>query len=64
VWLSLHGEHVVKVVRGDLLQLALDGAFDVIVHGANCQCVMGAGNARTIRERLPEAYEADLATLK
>lgn len=39
-----------KVVRGDLLQLALDGAFDVIVHGANCQCVMGAGIARTIRE--------------
>jgi O-acetyl-ADP-ribose deacetylase (regulator of RNase III) len=53
-----------RAVRGDLLQLALDGAFEVIVHGCNCQCVMGKGIALAIRQRFPEAYAADLATAK
>jgi len=53
-----------KVAKGDLLQLALGGAFDVIVHGANCQCTMGAGIAKALRERFPEAYDADLGTVK
>jgi len=51
-----------KVIRGDLLALALDGEFDVIVHGCNCQCVMGAGIARAIRATFPAAYEADRGT--
>jgi O-acetyl-ADP-ribose deacetylase (regulator of RNase III) len=51
-----------KRVAGDLIELALEGHFDVIVHGANCQCTMRAGIANSIRERFPEAYEADLAT--
>jgi O-acetyl-ADP-ribose deacetylase (regulator of RNase III) len=51
-----------KTVRGDLLQLAESGSFDVIVHGANCQCTMGAGIAKSIRETFPEAYEVDCAT--
>ncbi|HXU00876.1 MAG TPA: macro domain-containing protein [Polyangia bacterium] len=51
-------------VVGDLLDLALQGRFDVIVHGANCQCVMSAGIAKSIRALFPEAYEADLATRK
>lgn len=53
-----------KNLKGDLLKLATEGRFDVIVHGANCQCVMGAGIARAIRETFPEAYEADLETPK
>ncbi|MCC7248286.1 MAG: macro domain-containing protein [Lysobacter sp.] len=53
-----------RTVRGDLLQLAIDGEFDVIVHGCNCMCAMGAGIARTIKARFPEAYDADLATTK
>jgi len=53
-----------RTIRGDLLQLALDGAFDAIVHGCNCQCVMGKGIALTIKQRFPEAYAADLATGK
>lgn len=53
-----------KAVRGDLLQLALAGEFDVIVHGCNCQCTMGAGIAKAIRATFPEAFEADLATEK
>src|SRR5262245_42412895 len=53
-----------KTIVGDLLDLAVQGQFDVIVHGANCQCVMGAGIAKSIRALFPEAYEADLATKK
>ena len=53
-----------QVVRGDLIRLAEAGRFDVIVHGANCQCAMGAGIAKAIREHFPEAYEVDRRTAK
>jgi O-acetyl-ADP-ribose deacetylase (regulator of RNase III) len=53
-----------KTIRGDLIQLAIDGAFDVIVHGCNCQCQMGKGIALSIKKRFPEAYQADCATPK
>ena len=53
-----------KIVEGDLIELALAGEFDLIVHGCNCFCKMGAGIARTIKEVFPEAYEADLNTKK
>ena len=52
------------VLKGDLLKLALMGEFDVIVHGCNCQCAMGAGIAKTIKALFPEAYGADCATRK
>lgn len=32
-------------VDGNLIKLALQGEFDVIAHGCNCHCVMGAGIA-------------------
>ena len=51
-----------NVVDGDLIALALDGRFDVIVHGCNCFCTMGAGVARRIRAEFPEAYAADRST--
>lgn len=51
-----------RVVVGDLLQLALEGTFDVIVHGCNCHCAMSAGIARQIRSQFPEAFAADAAT--
>ena len=53
-----------RVIRGDLLKLALDGEFDVIVHGCNCQCEMGKGIALAIKQQFPEAYAADCATEK
>lgn len=53
-----------RIVHGDLIKLALAGEFDVIIHGCNCQCAMGAGIAKTIRDVFPEAYQADLATVK
>ncbi|TVR55186.1 MAG: phosphatase [Puniceicoccaceae bacterium] len=51
-----------KTVSGDLIQMAREGAFDVIAHGCNCHCTMGAGIARAIREVFPEAWGADRAT--
>ncbi|OYX41996.1 MAG: phosphatase [Rhodobacterales bacterium 32-67-9] len=47
---------------GDLVDLALGGEFDVIVHGCNCFHTMGAGIAKLIRARFPEACAADKAT--
>lgn len=34
-----------QIVKGDLIKLALKGEFDVITHGCNCFCTMGAGIA-------------------
>ena len=51
-----------KETTGDLLQLAAAGEFDVIVHGCNCQCNMGAGIAKAIKQRFPAAFAADLST--
>jgi O-acetyl-ADP-ribose deacetylase (regulator of RNase III) len=34
-----------KEIKGDLIKLALNGEFDVIAHGCNCMCNMGAGIA-------------------
>lgn len=47
---------------GNLLDMAEAGDFDLIVHGCNCMCVMGAGIAEQIRQRFPKAYHADLET--
>ena len=53
-----------KTIKGDLILLAKDGNFDVIVHGCNCMCTMGAGIAQSIKKEFPEAYKADLQTPK
>lgn len=51
-----------KTIHGDLIKLALEDKFDVIIHGCNCFCTMGAGIAKQIKEIFPEAYEADQKT--
>jgi len=51
-----------NILKGDLIEFARAGRFDVIVHGCNCFCTMGAGIARLIRDNFPEAYQADLKT--
>lgn len=55
---------VMQKVKGDLIKLALNGDFDVIVHGCNCFCAMGKGIALTIKKVFPEAFQADLKTIK
>ena len=53
-----------RIIQANLIKLALSGHFDVIVHGCNCQCTMGAGIAKSIKQAFPEAYEADLRSAK
>lgn len=48
-----------KTIQGDLIKLAKEGYFDVIVHGCNCRNIMGAGIAKLIKEEFPEAWQAD-----
>lgn len=57
-------EDFMKYVIGNLIEMADQGNFDVIVHGCNCFNTMGAGIAAAIRNRWPAAYEADLQTKK
>jgi O-acetyl-ADP-ribose deacetylase (regulator of RNase III) len=52
-----------KIVGGDLIELAKLGTFDVIIQGCNCQCRMGRGIALTIKQQFPEAVAADCQTI-
>lgn len=53
-----------KTIKGDLIKLAKEKKFDVIIHGCNCFCTMGAGIAKTIKNTFPQAFEADCETEK
>jgi len=53
---------MLKHTKGNLIDLAEQGAFDIIVQGCNCYCTMGSGIAKEIRERYPIAYEIDQLT--
>jgi hypothetical protein len=50
--------------QGNLLDLAENGEFDVILHGANCFNTMGAGIAREISARYPMAAAVDMETTR
>ena len=53
-----------KEVYGNLIDLALEGDFDIIIQGCNCFNTFGRGLAKEIKERLPKAYAADCKTKK
>ena len=53
-----------KHKKGNLLDLAEAGEFDIVVQGCNCFNTMGGGIAREIRERYPMAATVDNETLK
>jgi len=53
-----------RTEKGDLVQKAKAGEFDVIIHGCNCFCTMGAGIAKTIKQVFPTAFQADIATVE
>jgi O-acetyl-ADP-ribose deacetylase (regulator of RNase III) len=55
---------MLKYARGNLLDLAEAGEFDIVVQGCNCFNTMGGGIAREIRERFPMAALVDDETLK
>lgn len=52
-----------KTIKGDLIKRALDGTFDVIIHGCNCHCRMKSGIAKSISKTFPEAVNADNRTI-
>lgn len=51
-----------KAISGGLIQLAGNGQFDLIAHGCNCYCTMGAGIAKAVMEVFPSAFETYRAT--
>jgi len=51
-------------LNGDLIFLAKLGQFDVIAHGCNCFCAMGAGIAKQIKKEFDDAYLMDCQTKK
>lgn len=51
---------MITYVKGDLISAFLRNDVNILVHGCNCHCAMGAGIAKTIKKVFPEAYEADL----
>lgn len=55
---------MLKHTKGNLVDLAEQGEFDVIVHGCNCHNTMGSGIAKEIRERYQGAYDADTLATK
>jgi O-acetyl-ADP-ribose deacetylase (regulator of RNase III) len=55
---------MLKHTKGNLLDLAEAGEFDIIVQGCNCFNTMGGGIAREIRERYPVVASVDMETLK
>jgi O-acetyl-ADP-ribose deacetylase (regulator of RNase III) len=48
-----------KKTNGNLVDMFMDGKFDVLIHGCNCFKTMGAGIAKEISEKIPEANMAD-----
>lgn len=53
-----------KTLKGNLLDLAEQGHFDIIAHGCNCFCTMKSGIAGEIARRYPEVVEVDALTEK
>lgn len=51
-----------KIIEGDLIELAKNGEFDVIVHGCNCFCTMRAGFASQLVDVFPIALVVDRET--
>jgi O-acetyl-ADP-ribose deacetylase (regulator of RNase III) len=58
------GKSMLKHTKGNLLDLAEAGEFDIVVQGCNCFNTMGGGIAREIAERYPMAAIVDDETEK
>ena len=52
-----------KEVRGNLITMAQNGDFDIIVHGCNCFHTMGGGIALQICKTWPQVYGVDCTTI-
>lgn len=52
-----------EIYTGNLLELAEQGVFDVVVQGCNTKGVMGGGIAKQIADRYPQALMVDRGSL-
>ncbi len=55
---------MLKIIKGDLIAMAKNNEFDIIVHGCNCFNAMGAGVALQIANNFPDAKLADDETVR
>lgn len=53
-----------KRIKGDLIAMGKNNEVDIVLHGCNCFCIMGAGIAAQISEHFPDARLADDETLR
>jgi O-acetyl-ADP-ribose deacetylase (regulator of RNase III) len=53
-----------NIIKGDLIELAEQGYFHIIVHGCNCFCAMASGIAGQISKQYPGAAEIDAQTIR
>lgn len=52
-----------KTIKGDLIKLAEEGKFDIILQGCNCFHTQASGLAGQLATKYPEVLEADKETL-
>jgi O-acetyl-ADP-ribose deacetylase (regulator of RNase III) len=55
---------MLKHAKGNLITMAKDGEFEIIIHGCNCFNIMGAGIAAQIAVEFPDARTADDETIR
>ena len=53
-----------KYKTGNLIEAAINGDVDVIIHQCNCFVNMGSGIAPQIKHAFPAAWQADQTTVK
>jgi O-acetyl-ADP-ribose deacetylase (regulator of RNase III) len=51
-----------KIIKGNLIKLAVSGEAKIIVHGCNCFHAMGSGIAGNLARQFPEIPLADYQT--
>jgi len=61
---TLYESGTCKIIEADIFEVFEESEKAVIIHQANCFHTMGSGVARLIREKYPEAYQADCSTRK
>lgn len=52
-----------KIIQGDIFQLIKSEKYDILVHGCNCFCNMGAGFALYLKKHYPIVLETDRETI-
>ena len=51
-----------KIIKGDLIKLAEQGKFDIIIQGCNCFHTQSSGLAKQLATKYPQVLEADKKT--